>query len=229
MLQTACHLWHADNKPTLYIDTESFYRQEQDRIRITAFFKKRWNIKDEPKIDFIFPESLYDIYRLLGKGLKINSDSKKLQLTPHIWSETEPNQSPLYNQVEENKYGMIIIDSLTNPIKEEIQVPPRQNFPCRAAVEAGLVGRLSPLAKAFDIPIVVTVHGTKDPTNPYDTGNPAVSSSLRYNIKHILQIRGTSSNEKRTAVRYRYPGLTSVRRIDEGEELKLSKDIGYTP
>jgi predicted ATP-dependent serine protease len=229
MTQTACHLWKEKKEPTLYIDTEGYFWQEDVRKRLWSYFQKRWNFTDEPQIHYEFPHTLYDLFKLVGKGLKLITDEKKQMVTPHIWNITEFNASPLYELVEDKGFKLLILDSLTLPVKEEIQTPPRQNFPCRAAVEAAIAGRLNPIARDFNIPVVITMHGSKDPTNPYDTGKPAGSSSLRYYVKHILQLRGDPKKEKRIAVRFRYPGLTSERTKEEGEEVTLAKDIGFTP
>lgn len=229
-MQTACHLWSEEKKPTLYVDTEKMFVQEDTQNRFKGYFKKRWRIEDEPQIDYVFPSNLMDLVSLVGKGLKLVTSEGQAMITPNLWSITDEKHSPLYLRIKEGKYGLLFVDSLTEMIKNEIPVPPRQNFPCRSSVESCILGRLAPIAIDNNIPVIVIVHETRDPANvKFDTGSPSGGSALRFHSKHMLQIRGTPGKEDRTIMRYRYPGLISDRRKDAGLKATLAKDFGYMP
>lgn len=230
MIQTACYLWKEYKKGTVYIDTEGYFVRKDTQERFYNFFRKRWKFDDTPNIKFVFPSDIMDLGKYLGKGIKILGDPKSPMLNLHLWDITDKFHSPLAEDVEEVDAGLIVLDSLSQPIKEEIPVPPRQNFPCRSSTIDAILGRISPIAKKKNIAAIATVHESKDPARgPYDTGKPVGGSALGFFTKYLVQIRGQSKEEKRIVSIYRFPGKQSTRRKDEGEEVTLAKDLGFVP
>lgn len=230
MYQTACYLWKETGLGTIYVDTESHYLREKTRKRYLDFFKDRWGIEEEPNIDFIFPDDIDELATLLGKDITISAEpgSKQIQVYPN--NLTSKYESDLAKKLETGDYGFLVIDSFTQPIKEEIPVPPRQNFPPRSAVESAILGRLSPLSKHYDIASVITLHETKDPAQGhYDTGNPVGGRALRFHTKYLLQLKGSPKKEERTIGNFRYPGKPSVRTKGDSKEVKLAENKGFIP
>ncbi len=227
--QIASHLYKKTGQKTLYIDTEGFSSEPDTRNRILDFFVNRWNMDRRAEIDFLFPTQLDDLAEYLGKDFDLVIKGKNNTVRANIWDETDDLESPLANQIESDDYGLLIVDSISQPFKEKIAVPPQQNFSTRASLMSSILGRLNPIVKEHGIGGFLTAHESKNPANPYGTGKPFGPENVVYTVKYIMQIRGNPKKEKRTIVRFRYPGLTSKRAKRTGEDCKLMEDTGYSP
>lgn len=227
--QLASALYKNREQKTLMIDTEGFGSQVDTRNRILDFFVDRWDLDRRAPIDFLFPTDLDELAEYVGKDFELVIKGKQNTVRANIWDETEELESPLALQLDEEDYGLMIVDSISQPFKEKIAVPPQQNFSTRSSLMSSILGRLSPLVKEKNIAGFVTSHESKNPANPYETGAPFGPENIVYTVKYIMQIRGNPKKEKRTFVRFRYPGLTSKRAKRTGEECKLEEDTGYVP
>jgi len=235
MAQTASYFWHLTKKAVCYIDTEKSFKQPEDKAKVIGMFKKRWKMQGDPEIVFKFPTNIHELMRMLGKKLtvkdKIDDKTGELVMTiAQVANETDEKHFPLYMETKEKKYGLIILDSITELIENCISIPPRQNFPARKTITKSIVARLDQLASDFNIPVILTIHESADPARgKLDTGAPVGGATLRYTIKHMIQIRGHPHGEKRTFHKFRWFGEPSSRTSKEGLEVTLVKDVGYSP
>lgn len=225
--QLASALYKDEGKKTLMIDTEGFGSEPDTRNRMLDFFVDRWDLDQRGPIDFLFPSQLEDIAEYVGKEFDLVIKGKNNTVRANIWDETEDLECPLAKQIEKDDYGLIVMDSLSQPFKEKIAVPPQQNFSTRASLMSAILGRLNVIVKDKGIGGFLTSHESSNPANPYGTGKPFGPNNIVYTVKYIMQIRGNPKKEKRTFVRFRYPGLTSKRAKRTGKETKLKEDTGF--
>lgn len=229
-MQTANHLWEKEGLGTIYIDTESHYVREKTKNRFYSFFQDRWNFDDKPDIKYVFPDDLNELAEYLGKDISLVSEKGAKKIKIFINNIASKYDCQLAQDLEDGDYGMVVLDSLTKAVADEIPAPPRQNFPTRKSAEDSLLGRLTPLAKKYNLATVVSIHQTKDPAQGhYDTGTPVGGRGVKYHLKYVLQMKGKPQKEKRTVSHYRYPGKKSARTKKEGEEVTLAEDKGFVP
>jgi len=137
--------------------------------------------------------------------------------------------------------SLIIIDSLTKPVKDSIGSE-TSNLPARAQIIERLFGKLYQIAEIYDIAIIVLHHSSiAPPIGPYhDIGHAYGGNPIYYNSKYILQfLNGTkvereikcAENEKETW-NLESRRVILIRRPNEqatGERIpiRLRKDMGF--
>jgi len=231
--QTACKLWSEEKLGTIYIDTESHYVRSDVRNKFLDIFKERFGFDDDPQIGFLFPEDIFELGELFGKQIQIVSEPGARKKKIFINDTETVSECKIARLLEDGDYGCIVIDSLSLPVKEEIQTPPQQNFPSRSAALNCILGRVSPLTKKFNLAGITTLHESENPANKYDTGKFFGGEAVGFHEKYMLQIRGKGKNpskgEERYICPYRFPGKQSKNTKADSEEVKLAKDVGFTP
>jgi len=144
-------------------------------------------------------------------------------------------KAPLWQKIKTGGYGLLVIDSVTIPIKSEIPTA-TQNFPARTSLLQTLLGACFPIARRGDISILITDHITRNPMSPtykFGMGDPWGGSNVLYYVKHQFALyTGTQELAKKYGVvesprirrveRYRFPGLDRMM-----VAVKLEKDKGY--
>jgi len=198
-------------KPALYLNTEADFLKPGVQDRFREFFETM-RFKQKYTIDFLFPRSAVMLFELFGLGLELKKTEKKV--TPSIWDEGDPMESPVAALQRRRGYGLIIVDSMTNIMKKEVPVPPNQNISSRAACINTLWGRFENIVENFGVAMVVTHHITKDPTNDRSFGDPYGGDTIMYNMKHVLHILAPTKDiydlygqGARRVMRARWPGL----------------------
>jgi RecA/RadA recombinase len=199
-------------KPALYINTEADFLKPGVKETFAAYFRER--TKRNFTIDFVFPRKLVDAFDLFGLGLDLKKSEKRV--VPSVWDDTAPLACPIAELQRKKQYGLIVFDSMTNILKKDVPVPPNQNISSRATCINTLWGRFESIVEAFQIPMIVTHHCTKDPTsNAY--GDPYGGDTVMYNMKHVIHLlHGTKDlfdrygDGARRVMRARWPGVRSV-------------------
>jgi len=134
--------------------------------------------------------------------------------------------SEVYKTLQDRNYKLVIIDSLTMPLKDEIPKEV-QNFPARGSLEDALLktGRL--LASLYDVAFIITDHAVRDPMR--GTINPWGGDDMLYNVKHWIgiltcdkELRKKYGDDIRKIFRRRSPGM-----LEETKIVRLEKDTGY--
>jgi RecA/RadA recombinase len=85
--------------------------------------------------------------------------------------------------------GLLIIDSLTKPIKTSIGSK-TQNLPSRAELIARFFGRIYQLAYNYNLSVIINHHASVNPVTPFgrDFGNPYGGDEIFYNSKYVIEI-----------------------------------------
>lgn len=242
-------------RPVLYLDTESFFTSDVLDLFWNYFEKRFPDIKG--KKDMIEVKRISDIfelgevfnihYTIKQEGDRVSVISKfptdrqgvlashghsdlKDTLQNSDWQKT----SDIWKAFEKKKYGLMVIDSLTVPIKSSM-TSATQNLPARTSLITQLLGVLYPIAIQFSASIVVTDHITRNPmekTYIYGIGEPWGGQNVTYYIKNQYGLyyalkedrekAGMDSQRLRRVERHRMPGKekTMVTVI-------LQKDLGY--
>lgn len=243
-------------KKALYYDTEGFFFTEDTIQRFAKYFKARWPDCDPTKIEIVQIESIFTLGQEFGMQIDIKQEQSRTSVITKFPTarqekiatkkgksgvDTTTNkdkdwldQTPIFDKLKERDYGLLIIDSLTIPIKSEI-ASTTQNFPARTSLVSAILGACYPLARRMDIPILITDHITANPMSPgyaYGTGDPWGGRNILYYVKHIfglyrplkdlVQKYAPDGLRVRRFQRYRYPGLDPVL-----VAVKLEKDKGY--
>jgi len=241
-------------KKVLYIDTEGFFFTEDTIERFKNYFKKRWPDCDVNKIEVMQVEDIFRLGDLWGIEFEIIQEDKRVTTVAKFPTDRQKKiaagkskkvkhseklrdwleRSPIWKKLESKDYGLVIIDSLTIPIKSEIPTS-TQNFPARTSLLQILLGACYPLARRLDLAILITNHVTRNPMNPgyhLGLGNPWGGQNVVYYVKHLFGLYSALKDERqkygpggerlRRFHRYRYPGLDP-----DIKTVLLAKDRGY--
>ena len=129
---------------------------------------------------------------------------------------------------------MIVLDSITRPIKDSIGSN-TQNLPARSQLIDRLFGKLSNLAIRHNLAVIVNHHTTVNPVTPFgiDHGKMWGGDGMMYTSKYAIQFTNATmkiKNETGWGIEARRVKL--VRRPDEQDTgewipVRLMKDYGY--
>jgi len=223
------------NKDTILIETEGL--RDIDTYNILEKFKSRWNLSSaditkrfkiihtlgDPKL-----QSIQKLFQMFGYMITLEiSKNGKYSIQ---FQNTIPTLTP--NQLE--KTSMIILDSLTKPVKDSVGSE-TQNLPARAQMTERLFGKLYHIAKVYNIAILVINHASVNPAVPYgrDLGKPYGGSPVLYNSKYAIGfVDATSEIKKNTGWGIEARRVRLLRRPDEQTTgqlypVRLKKDWGF--
>jgi len=222
-------------KNTILIETEGL--RDYD-IRLLHYkFMKRYNL-DKSTVD-----SKYNIRHTLG-DIQLLSIQKLLQMFGYMatfeiskngkYSVKFQNCTPTIKEKELQDTSMIILDSLTKPIKDSVGSE-TQNLPARAQLVERLFGKMYHIAKLYDIAVIVIHHATINPIMPFgrDLGKPYGGNPILYNSKYALELIDAPNKVKtETGWGMECRRVKLLRRPDEpstGEliPVRLRKDYGF--
>jgi len=238
----------------LYLDTESFFT-ESVFDRFYAYFKKRWpDLPDEPMIDVKITKDIFELGKLFGIHYEIIHEERRVSVVSRfptkrqkalqktgkskLKSTTKSSdyilESEIWKTLEEKKYGLVVIDSITAPIKSVIPSA-TQNFPARASILQELLGTFYTICRAHNTCIFLTDHITRSPMSPgyvYGIGAPWGGQDITYYVKIQLGLYRALKDQRqsypgegqrlRRIERHRYPGLEKELLL-----VHLAKDTGY--
>lgn len=243
------------NRPVLYLDTESFFTKGVPD-RFYGFFRNRWKDLDpKSSIDIIRVKDIFDLGKKFGIQFEIIQEEKRVSaiakfptgrqtklaqgkgepVKTTIQSENWIETSEIWQSMKAKNYGLIVIDSLTVPIKSVIPKG-TQHLPGRGTLLTSLLGTLYPIAIQFDAGIIVTDHITRNPMSPgyyVGFGDPWGGQDVTYYVKFQWGLYRALKAEKekygidgeriRRISRHRFPGMEP-----ELISIMLAHDYGYT-
>jgi len=176
-------------KDTILIDTEGL--RDVDLWSILGKFKDRWNINNstmKKRIKIIHTQkdsqlqSIQKLLQLFGYMVTFEISKKgKYSIKFQHCKETLT-----LKQLENT--SMIILDSLTKPIKDSVGSE-TQNLPARAQLVERLFGKLYQVAQLYNVAVIVNHHAVVNPIMPFgrDLGNPYGGNPILYNSKFVIQ------------------------------------------
>jgi len=222
-------------KNTILIETEGL--RPYDIRMIHYKFMDRWGLKKEDV------DSRFLIKKTLG-DLKLQSMQKLFQMFGYMVTfdiSQKGKYSIMFNKCpatltdkELENTSMIIIDSLTKPLKDSVGSE-TQNLPARAQMIERLFGKLYHFAQIYDIAIIVNHHASINPMMPFgrDLGKPYGGNPILYNSKYAMEfIDAPKKVQNETGWGLEARRVKLLRRPDEqttGEliPVRLKKDYGY--
>jgi len=178
VIQESIYLASKLGGSVLYIDTEG-----GGNIAIAKWaprFKKRFGDVE------IYYKDVRHIAKLLEFcGFKINLRIKSGKIDIYLNEIVSP--SSLAKTVESKKIKVIVVDSISNPLK--IYFPGgRVNFPARADASKILINSLQDVSCEYDTITFGILHESVDPTNPYERPGIFGGLSILYNFKVLLYL-----------------------------------------
>ena len=222
-------------KDTILIETEGM--REEDLKSLLYKFMGRFNLTKE------IVDEKFKIYFTLGDP-ELQSVQKLLMmfgifLTLEIskngkYSTKFQFCAPTIKEKTMENVSLIILDSLTKPIKDSIGSE-TQNLPSRSQIVERLFGKLYHTAKLYNLGVIVSHHASIDPTMPFgrDLGKPYGGNPILYNSKYAMEfIDATNKVKEETGFGLEARRVKLLRRPDEpstGEliPIRLKKDFGF--
>jgi len=222
-------------RKTLYIDTEGI--RPQDIKELLYKFGARFGL-DKATINSRFDitttlgdihlKSINKLFKMFGQNL-ILDQSKGGKYTAKFEYTT-----PTYNDKKLEDYSMIIIDSMSKPLKDTIGTN-TANLPTRSQVQERIFGMLTHLAVQHNIAVIINHHVSSNPVMPFgvDFGHPIGGDSIMYNTKYVLEFWDATNKlktetgwgiETRRVRLYRHP---TEQVTGEWTPIRLQKDVGY--
>ena len=222
-------------KKTILIETEGL--RDYDIKLILYKLMKRYNL-DKKTVDdnFIIMHTLGDtqlqsVQKLMQMfGFMVTYEiSKGGKYSVKFQPCGATIKDPLLKQT-----SMIILDSLTKPIKDSVGSE-TQNLPARAQVVERLFGKLYHNAMIYNLAILVTHHASINPSMPFgrDLGKPYGGNPILYNSKYAMEFIDAPNKVKtETGWGEESRRVMLLRRPDEQttKELipvRLKKDYGF--
>jgi RecA/RadA recombinase len=223
-------------KKTLLIDTEGI--REYDLFNLLNKFRLRWELDEKIVRDNFMVintqqdkqmQSIQKLMQMFGYMVKLElSDNGKYKVTFNYCEAT-------LKEKELEGISMIIIDSLTKPVKDSVGSE-TSNLPARAQLIERLFGKLYHIAQVYNIAVIVLHHAVVNPITPFgkDLGNPYGGNPILYNSKYILQFIGSNKavrDETGFGIECRRVRLIrSPDRQSTGEmiPIRLKNNVGFT-
>lgn len=213
------------NQSALYIDTEGDFQVDMVKDKFDEIFSERFDV--EPDVVVKDKMGLDKLTEYLGMRTEFKQSDASAKYDAKIWTD-DLEQTPIYKDLKDGDFGIIVLDSMSAPFKEEIPEK-SSNRPARATVQSMIFGRLKKLVNRFNTAGIVTHHTSSNPSLPYtDHGNAWGGRQISYNTKiQIKIIDGTNQQKKKygeNTKRFflnRYPGkqedmVFSVLKTDHG-------------
>lgn len=177
----------------IILETEG--NREQDYLELLSRFKDRWELTDSdikkhlhfyPVISSFNAKSkaMVDLLNMVGYDVEIDASKKGDKYTI-----TFKECKPKLKQKDLESAGLIIVDSLTEPIKSTIGHK-SQNLPARSELIARMFSRLISIATAYKLCVVINHHSSVNPLQLFgrDFGKPYGGDEVLYNSKYIVCI-----------------------------------------
>ena len=130
--------------------------------------------------------------------------------------------------MDENHYPLLILDSLSNPIKSAIP-PSMFNFPARAFILDFIIAGLKTLAIKYNTAVFIVNHVSKSDMNFMAKGSPFGGRPVKYNLKNLLYLRrGLSAQNQIHSTQVRRLELNRMNmKMQEEILVVLKEDYGF--
>ena len=236
-LQVAAKVFYDTNLSPVYIDSESNWISKLQRDAWLDRFAARYGKKERAEILFVYPRSIEELFEYFGMTLAITDtgtkkkavygDMEKGKKGKEIITFTE-DDNPAINDVRENKSPLLILDSISHPMKGKVPVPPNENNPTKSALIYAMMERTHYIAVTCGIPSLVTAHLSKDQALKYNPARAHGGSTVGFNAKWLIYLQGgrgdveTVGFGNRVFIRDRTPSFSQSEIA-----LKLVKNYGY--
>ena len=225
------------DKDVIILETEG--NRKQDYLELLYKFKDRWELTEEDinKHLHFYPvisgfkdkgKSMVGLLNMVGYDVDIKQSKKGDKYTI-----TFRDIKPKLKDTDLQNSGLIIVDSLTEPIKSTIGHK-SQNLPARSELTARMFSRLISIAIEYKLCVVLNHHASINPLQMFgrDFGKPYGGDEVLYNSKYILAIIDSdmSARAKYGKSARRFMLLKHPFNAVTGElyAINLKKDYGFT-
>lgn len=241
-MQIATYFTTYDKRKVLYLNTEAdFDGEEFDRL--AGYFKDRWNTVDIDRIEVKDLRDVWELGEYFGMQVEIYQSEKRTEVVikypkrkgRDVKTSSKMRDwwkySPFFNDVQSGKYGLIILDSLSLPIKTEIGRG-TQNLPARATLQSPLLGTLLTLSGKYHVPTIFTVHASVNPQGK-SWDKPFGGDDIKFYTKYIMGILPPVKSEIPSKYQNLWQRFRRIWRFRYGflEQkmilVVLAKDYGY--
>lgn len=223
------------NKDVIVIETEG--NREQDYLELLHKFKDRFELTEEQidkRIHFYSvvgdfqSQAIITLLKIVGYDVTMDQSKGGDRYTS-----TFKDCKSGIKEEELKSSGLMIIDSLTKPIKTSVGSK-TQNLPTRAELIARFFGRIYQLAYNYNLGVVINHHCSYNPVTPFgrDFGNPYGGDEVFYNSKYIIEIvdsdmatRAKFGPSGRRVFLIKHPYLPVTKEL---LPVNLKKDFGFT-
>lgn len=238
----------------LYLDTETFFTEDTFKL-FYGYFRERWpDLPEKPMIDVKVVKDIFELGQLFGIHYEIIHEDRRVSVISRFPTKRQQSlaqtgksemkettksskyieESEIWKLLTDQKYGLVVIDSITAPIKSVIPSA-SQNFPARSNILQELLGTFYTICQRHNTVIFLTDHITRSPMSPgyvYGIGTPWGGQDVTYYVKiqlglyHALKeqklLHPAEAQRLRRVERHRYPGMER-----ELVLVHLAKDEGY--
>jgi hypothetical protein len=168
-----------------------------NRQKTNRQFKVDWEIyrgkpdKETLNVYILLCPDIQDILIAHGRGMDVmpsdNAESGKMKATPQrqAWARTI-RDAPFVKFCLEANIKCIIYDSMTNPVTELTAVS--ENFPARTDLNAAWFIQLHKVAADMDIPIMCSLHESRNPTGFSKGLNIKGGATVLYQMKTVYYL-----------------------------------------
>jgi len=228
----------------IIIETEG--NREQDFLELLSRFKDRWELTEDEiseHIHFIpviedFQEqtkSMIDLLEMFGYEVDVDSSKKsaKEKKKGDRYTIVFRDCKPKLDEKILKTSGLIIIDSLTKPLKATVGSK-TQNLPARADLTARLFAKLVSVATKYELGIIIVHHASVNPTQMYgrDFGRAWGGDEIIFNSKYVLLIMDSDMSARAiygdTARRIMLKKHPYNANVDKLFPVNLKENYGYT-
>lgn len=224
--QIGAKVWDEFEEEIFYIDTErklsgpegrKYQKWMRERFDIPAF---KINYFEAPKV-----KSLLDLFGwdLAIKYSELDENDEDPTETSGGKMDSlliEKGDSKVREEFEEWDYGIIILDSATDPV-EGIMGSDRSNFPGRYPINVRIGKCLRNIAVDYDVPAFMTAHLSKG-ASMYSSPDPKGGRGFGYGVPYWAYLLGGTKIGTRKFKRHRAPGFPK-----DTFKCKLKKNKGF--
>jgi len=206
--QLACEISNLFRTPAIYIDTEGFFTETtiEDFRRYFSRYKNAEVIVSQIR-------DLQELAEFIGLKVHLNYTGDKINAA------VVDIDSAAIELLRELNSKVLVIDSLSYPLKTTISTSKVQDYAARATIVNRMYGKLDYIASKIPAIVLVVQHISRNVINRSFKiyGGPSMLYAVKYCL-HISKI----SDSKREIKRLIWPGMQP-----ESITVEFKKDYGY--
>lgn len=202
----------------LYIDTEGSANEFVRKW--IPIFRERFG-KGDGNIWIKRTKSLEELMKYIGYNVKVNRQKSKMEFRVEEYIEN----SEIDNTIKKNKIDVVILDSITAPIR--IFTASQQDHPSKSDALAHIFIALQRIMENYGVVVIVINQASWNPANPYEVGAEMRGGVVvQYNCKRVIYI---DRREAKDVKNYRRFWIVRAEDIPDWSRATVAKinDLGY--
>ena len=224
-LQEAYHFMAEHKKSVLWFSTEpgaTHLLRAWDRR-----FRGRFKVPENCRVILLEETNIENILKMHGIRCKVRYSGKGKAIMT-LYGRT--SMIPVGERIKDNKVGMVVYDSVSNPLK--LTFAGRENFPERAKALTNWLDAMYVVRDKYDVFIMTIHHHRRDPAGEQPLGLVG-GETLEYNVKCLWYLERVMDKDVQSLSKLRTLRKISLARWFDVEDWSqytyvLLKDDGYT-